>query len=159
MAAFTATRRFSLLGTLSVSAVAPATLTVPLAPAQAQYLGFGFGPFGTGLAPLILITIILQLIIIHRRVTHITTIAEATIRITITQTTIPDIIRAITPATTIKDTGNGSTAVDPSRDGQRPLGPLSAATITAAEAAIVRLCHRSTVGQRGPHSVSDSRPC
>jgi hypothetical protein len=48
MSTFTTTRRFSLLGTLAVSAVALATLTVPLAPAKAQYLGFGVGPFGYG---------------------------------------------------------------------------------------------------------------
>ena len=48
MSISTTTRRFLLLGTLAVSAVAFAMLTVPLAPANAQYPGFGFGPFGFG---------------------------------------------------------------------------------------------------------------
>lgn len=48
MSLSTTARRFSIVGTLAASAVALGALTVPLAPANAQYLGFGFGPFGFG---------------------------------------------------------------------------------------------------------------
>lgn len=49
MSMSTATRRFSLLGTLATSAIGLTALTVPLAPATAQtYFGFNVGPFGFG---------------------------------------------------------------------------------------------------------------
>jgi hypothetical protein len=48
MSISTASRRLSFAGTLAASAIGLAMLTVPLAPATAQYVGFSVGPFGFG---------------------------------------------------------------------------------------------------------------
>jgi hypothetical protein len=50
MSLSTTTRRLSFLGTATAAAIGVAALTVPLAPAKAQYFGFEVGPFGLGVA-------------------------------------------------------------------------------------------------------------